>query len=230
MINGEGSSAAAAATANLDEMEDEAVAAAEQAVENKRKRKKTEEKAMEMIKNAKKKKKQKKSHKKKSGGSDDDDDVDDDYDDALDLYTKARPAPGQFGNCELCEKRFTVTPYSKEGPDGGLLCTACGKQMVKDVKTEDKAKQKKVVGKKRRQVESNRLDGLSINGVKSLQQLCIEKIVQNYDSIEELGDIAPTLLNQLSMIFSKRRVMNSKTLKPFMRPNLQSMAIHDAAC
>ena len=77
----------------------------------------------------------------------------------MDMYKKAKPLPGQLENCELCDKRFTVTPYSKAGPEGGLLCTPCGKEMVKAAKTQEKIK-KPVVRKGRRKIESNRLDGL----------------------------------------------------------------------
>lgn len=195
----------------------EAIAAAEEAVENTKKRKRNEEKAIEKI------KKHKKSKKAKKGG-----DSDDDFEDIG--YKKALPLPGQLSNCDICGKRFTVTPYTKEGPDGGFLCAHCGKQMTKDLKAEQKAKQKKPAGRKRRQAESNRLDGIAANKVKSLQQLCIEKAVQYHDDVEELGDMPQKLMDRLSAIFSKKRVMNSKTLKLFMRPDVEEIAIHDAAC
>ncbi|KAF4552770.1 Hypothetical protein D9617_9g025610 [Elsinoe fawcettii] len=220
--NGEGPSTRAAQPGEDDEADlevAEAVAAAEEAAEKSRKRKRTEKEAIEKIKDAKKKKKSKKKHV---------DSDDDDYD-ALDIYKKAKPMPGQFENCELCDKRFTVTPYSVEGPDGGLLCTPCGKKQKQDLKKEEKAAQKKPAGKKRRQVESNRLDGVLANRAKSLQQLCIEKVVQYHDDVEELGDIPQALLERVSTIFSKKRVMTSKTLKLFVRPDLDTIAIHDAA-
>ncbi|PSK60340.1 DNA repair protein rhp7 [Elsinoe australis] len=215
--NGEGPSTRGQ-TAEENEAEiQEAIVAAEEAAETSRKRKRNEKEAIEKIKNAKKKKKSKKNE------SDDDD-----YD-ALDIYKKAKPMPGQFEHCEICDKRFTVTPYSKEGPDGGLLCTPCGKQQTKDVKAEAKAQQKKPAGRKRRQVESNRLDGIAPNRAKSLQQLCIEKVVQYHDDVDELGDMPQALLERVSAIFSKKRVMTSKTLKLFVRPDLDTIAIHDAA-
>ena len=224
---GEGSSAQAAAQQVAEEEADAVeVAEAALATENKRKRKRKLDDAIEKSKMMKKAKTAKK-HKKKP----DSDDEDDDYDEEFGGYKKAKPMPGQLENCEICSKRFTVTPYSKEGPDGGLLCTPCGKQQTKDMEKEKKATVKKPAGRKRRQIESNRLDGiLAMNRAKTLQQLCIEKIAMYHDSIESLGEMPDTLLERLGQIFSKKRVMNSKTMPLFVRPDLDTVAIHDAAC
>ncbi|EMC96851.1 glycosyltransferase family 34 protein [Baudoinia panamericana UAMH 10762] len=203
--------------------EDEALAAAAQAEEDEKKskkRKRTEKEAIDKIKKAKATKKGKKAKK-------DDPDDESEYED--DFYKKARPAPGQFEHCEICSKRFTVTPYSKEGPDGGLLCTPCGKELAKDIKKEQKATSSKPVGKKRRKLESDRLDGVARCGAKSLVQLCIEKVAAHHDSIEELGDLPQPLVERLSQLFSKKRVMKSKTLPLFLRPDLESVVVHDAA-
>lgn len=145
------------------------------------------------------------------------------------MYAKSKPMPGQFENCEICNKRFTVTAYSKEGPDGGLLCTPCGKSLAKDAKDAQKAAQPKKIGRKRRQVESNRLDGIAPNKAKSLQQLCIEKLVEEHEVLSTLGDLQPQLLERLAQIFAKKRVLTSKTLKLFMRPTVNTISIHDAA-
>ena len=179
----------------------------------------------------------------KKRGSDDDDDQedgeDDDYIDnafGRDMYRKAPPAPGQFDNCEQCSKRFTVTPYSKTGPEGGLLCASCGK-LQKDAN--NKANRASAAGRKpggtsagrkRRKIESDRMDGKIHLGARSLQQLCIEKVVAHHNDIEEFGDMPGAILERLSMIFSKNRVLGSKTLPLFLRPDLDTVAIHDAAC
>ena len=131
-----------------------------------KKRKRREEAAVIKIKNNKAKKKQKKGN---GGDSDGDDDV------AWDMYTKKQPLPGQLENCEKCEKRFTVTPYSKTGPDGGLLCAKCSKeQEAQKKKDQKKPKAKAVSREKRRQVQSNLLDGIVQVGAKSLQDICIK--------------------------------------------------------
>lgn len=101
-------------------------------------------------------------------GEDDDDDI------AWDMYTKKTPLPGQLENCELCDKRFTVTAYSKTGPEGGLLCTKCSKEQEAQEKKNQKPKNRVMSGGQRRQRESDILDGILPSGPRSLQDLCIK--------------------------------------------------------
>ncbi|KAI9723865.1 MAG: hypothetical protein M1828_003984 [Chrysothrix sp. TS-e1954] len=175
------------------------------------------------------KKKAKKGKKGKKKGSDDD--FSDSDNDILgrDMYKKAQKMPGQLENCDVCNKRFTVTPYSKPGPEGGLLCTPCGKQLAKDEKAASKQTPKGGQGKKRRQVESNRLDGLARYGSKSLTDMCINLVAKHHGDVEELGDLPGVLLDKLSQIFSKKRVLDPRTLQFFLRPDVDTVAIHDAA-
>ena len=93
---------------------------------------------------------------------------------AWDMYTKSKPLPGQLENCELCEKRFTVTAYSKTGPHGGLLCTKCSKEQEAETKKDNKKKKPAMARELRRQVQSKLLDGIVQKGAKSLQALCVE--------------------------------------------------------
>jgi DNA repair protein RAD7 len=194
------------------------------AAERTRKRKRNQDEAIAKIKKGKAATKAKKAQKKKKG-PDDDSDFEDDV---MDMYKKAKKLPGQLENCELCNKRFTVTPYSKAGPEGGLLCTPCGKEMAKDAKTEKKAN-KPVVRKGRRKMESNRLDGMTVRGPKSLQQLCIEKLAKHSEDIDELGEMPEGIMNRISEIFSKKRAMNSTTMKLFLQQDMDRVAIHEAA-
>ncbi|KAK5158304.1 UV-damaged DNA-binding protein rad7 [Recurvomyces mirabilis] len=222
---GEGASAQAP-----QQDDDEALAVAAQAEEDEKqtkKRKRNEKDAIDKIKKAKASKGGKGKKKAKRGDPDLDDDDGEEYED--EFNKKARPAPGQFEHCEVCSKRFTVTPYSKEGSDGGLLCTPCGKEFTKDLKKEQKAAQKQPVSRKRRKMESEKLDGVAAGGAKSLVQLCINRIAQHHDDVEELGDLPENLLDRLSAIFSKKRVMKSKTLPLFLRPDLDAVIVHDAA-
>lgn len=97
----------------------------------------------------------------------------DDDDDELALemmYQKSRPLPGQLENCEVCSKRFTVTSYSKTGPNGGLLCGKCSREVENE---EKKAKPKKTAPKTgRRQNQSKILDGIAAQGSPSLVEMC----------------------------------------------------------
>jgi DNA repair protein RAD7 len=216
-------------TAN-DTIDDEEAVAAAVAVDiieeedKKEKSRKRKHSAIENIKKAKASAKKDSKKKRKHDESDDDDDADF----TNDIYKKARPAPGQFEHCELCSKRFTVTPYSKEGPEGGLVCTPCGKELGKDAKAEKKSASKPA-GKKRRKMESDRLDGLAMGGAKSLQQLCISTVAKHHDELEEFGELPQSVLERLSEIFSKKRVLTSKTLPLFLRPDLDAVVVHEAA-
>lgn len=191
------------------------------AAERSRKRKRDQDEAIAKIKKGKVNKK--KAAKKKKAGSDEGSDFE-----MADMYKKAKPLPGQLENCEICEKRFTVTAYSKAGPDGGLLCTPCGKEMTKEAKANEKAS-KPVIRKARRKIESNRLDGFTSRGSKTLQQLCIEKLAKHSEDIDEFGEMPEAIMNRLSEIFGKKRAMNSTTFKLFLQPDLDKLAIHEAA-
>ncbi|EME49730.1 hypothetical protein DOTSEDRAFT_143985 [Dothistroma septosporum NZE10] len=226
---GEGASTA---TPNNGDEEVAAAVAAEAAEEEERaeaktkKRKRNEKEAIDNIKKAKASASKKGKKKAKKDDSDDSNEYDDDF--ARDMYKKSKPLPGQLNNCDVCDKRFTVTPYSKQGPDGGLLCAPCGKELAKDVKAEKKAAVK-AAGKKRRKVESDRLDGLAVGGAKTLQQLCLAKVAQHHEDVEELGDMPQPVLERLGEIFSKRRVMKPKTLPLFLRPDHDAVIVYDAA-
>ena len=97
------------------------------------------------------------------------------------MYEKKKPLPGQLENCENCDKRFTVTAYSKTGPEGGLLCTKCSKEQEDQRKKDLRPKPKAANRAKQRQARSNLLDGIVRNGSKTLQELCVE-----------VGDLRPS--------------------------------------
>jgi DNA repair protein RAD7 len=180
----------------------------------------------------KRRKSEEKSKKRQRDSDDDDDDGDGNYDDDLIarkmLYKKSQPLPGQFENCENCEKRFTVTPYSKTGPDGGLLCTKCSKEMGKEEKKQQPKKRGPQKGK-RRQTESDRLMGDVKPGTKSLLEICVRKVAANIVDIEEFGDLPQTLLDRLSQVLSQKRALDSRTLELFLQSDSTRIAIYDAA-
>lgn len=230
--------AAAASGSNSndqDDVEEQDEEEAEAAIERSRKRRRVQQEAIASIKSKKGKDKKARGKKRKfKKDSDDDDSNDSDYDiDDLERdmnKKKTIKLPGQLENCDVCGKRFTVTPYSKAGPDGGLLCTPCGKQLAAELGESSRAKTKTgSQGRKRRKFESEKLDGRAPMGVKSLSQLCIEKVVQHHGDIDDLGDLPQPLMERLSAIFTKNRVMKPKTLPLFLRPDHDAVIIHDCA-
>lgn len=167
--------AASAEVANDTEARDESV-------EQAKKRRRKEQAAIAKIKKSKEFQKRKLSLAGEPGEHDNDGL-------AWDMYTKSKPVPGQLENCELCAKRFTVTPYSKEGPDGGLLCAKCSKEVDAEKKKETKAKKPAISRDKRRKVQSNLLDGLVSNGAKTLQELCVEVgVCEKYGRYQDEAD------------------------------------------
>ncbi|KAI9747956.1 MAG: hypothetical protein M1815_003734 [Lichina confinis] len=130
------------------------------------KRKAEEQKAIEKIKKSKKFQ----SMKNRRGKCDSSEDSL-----ALEIYKEeiSRKA-GQLENCEKCGKRFTVTPYTKAGPKGGLLCPKCAKDLY-DVADKPAAKKKKAPGSGHtaRQKRAEMLDGVSSRGSRSLFDLCL---------------------------------------------------------
>lgn len=182
------------------------------------KRKKDQEKAIDKIKARKK-------SKKAQADSDDDDDP------LTSLFkaAKAAPLPGQMENCEICGKRFTVTPYSRAGPNGGLLCNPCGKELEKDA---PKKKAKRATGGpsgRRRTVQSRILDGTYTLGARSLMTLCIKTLVKNIDLADELGDLPPRVVDKISREMSKLRLVDSRTLDLFLQSSTDEVKIYDAA-
>ncbi|KAI4217737.1 MAG: hypothetical protein LQ351_000333 [Letrouitia transgressa] len=184
----------------------------------KKKRKRKEEKVLAKIKESKEFNKQK----KKKGKHDDDDSGP-----MWDMYAKSAPMPGQLENCEACQKRFTVTAYSKEGPGGGLLCTKCSKEQETQRKKDAKPKKQAGPRERQRQARSNLLDGLVQNGSPSLLEMCIKQVADNIQDVDEFGDLPHKLLNRLSQILSKRRVITSRTMNLFLTPGLETIDLYD---
>jgi DNA repair protein RAD7 len=88
-------------------------------------------------------------------------------------HSPIKRMPGQIDNCVECGVRFTVTPYSKAAPEGlyeagGLFCAKCANAVLGPKKPTNRNRER------RRQAQSNLLDGRSQRGAKSLLQLCIE--------------------------------------------------------
>ena len=192
-------------------------------VAERQKRKRKEEKALLKIRQSKEFKRRKFEAKKRGSDDEDDDTI------ARTMMAKAKPLPGQLDNCETCGKRFTVTPYSKTGSEGGLLCGKCSKELKdeeKKVQAQEKKKKPAPKGRKR-QTESDRMMGDVKPGAKSLAEQCVRKVADVVNDIEEFGDMPQYLLDRLSQILSKKRVLNSRTLDLFLRPENKSISIYD---
>ncbi|GAB1315028.1 UV-damaged DNA-binding protein rad7 [Madurella fahalii] len=184
---------------------------------------KKEQRAIEKIKASKK------FQKRKRGLADSDDE--DDLARAI-FQQRAAPLPGQMENCAICGTRFTVTPYTRNGPDGGLLCNPCGKELDKDDATVKKKKAKRASGGavgKRRQMQSSILDGTYSLGAKSLMTLCIETLARNIHLAEDLGDLPTSVIDKIARKLSRYRLLDSRTLSLFLQPTAEEVNIYDGA-
>ncbi|RYC59045.1 hypothetical protein CHU98_g7162 [Xylaria longipes] len=197
-----------------------AAAAAHRARDQKRKK---QEEAIAKIKKSRTYKKQ-----KRGADSESDDDL------ALALFNeKMTPLPGQMSNCEICGKRFTVTPYSRSGPEGGLVCSPCGQKLAKDEDTNKKPKKKRGPAPKggagRRKIQSRILDGTYTVGAKTLMTLCIETLANNIHLADDLGDLPPPVIDRIARLLSKTRLLDSRTLDLFLQPHHDIIKVYDAA-
>lgn len=156
--------------------------------------------------------------------------MDDDEIDAA-AWEQYRAVPvrmGQIENCKICDKRFPVTGYSRAGPDGGLLCPACTKDL--DAREGPPKKKRKTVPKLgRRETESRKLDGTYHHGAKSLQTLCIDALCANVEQAETLGDLPDRQVEKAAQLLSKRRKLTPETWNLFLRPESNIVVCYEGA-
>jgi DNA repair protein RAD7 len=112
-----------------------------------------------------------------------------------------------------------------------LLCTPCSKEVDKD-ETAKKKKVKRASGGavgRRRQLQSNILDGTYSLGAKSLMTLCIETLAKNIDLAEDFGDLPSSIIDKIARKLSKHRLLDPRTLSLFLQPTTEEVLIYDGA-
>ncbi|KAH7342321.1 hypothetical protein BKA65DRAFT_290168 [Rhexocercosporidium sp. MPI-PUGE-AT-0058] len=185
------------------------------------KRKKEEEKAIAKIKASKKFQ----SRRRKFGSEDE---LSDEDEAARAMWKSDKaPLPGQMENCAVCEKRFSVTGYSKPGPDGGLLCPKCTRDLNKEEGAARK-KRKTAVGQARRQIQSNLLDGI-YPGAKKLMTLCIETVAKHVEDASSLGDLPAPMVDKVAASLAKKWLITPATLNLFLRPGYDTVTVYDGS-
>jgi DNA repair protein RAD7 len=109
------------------------------------------------------------------------------------------------------------------------LCTKCSKELKNEEKKDEQAKKKKAAAPRgrRRQTESDRLMGDVKPGAKSLVDICVRRVANVVHDIEEFGDMPQNLLDRLSQILSKQRVLTPRVLELFLRQDLDRISIYD---
>jgi DNA repair protein RAD7 len=157
--------------------------------------------------------------------------ADSDSDFLDELLARSAPLPGQMENCEICDKRFTVTPYSRAGPNGGLVCNPCGKELDKENPLAKKKGRKPTGGAsgKRRNIQSKILDGTYRIGAPSMMTMCVKVLVKNIELADDLGDIPPSAIDKIARNLSKNRMVDSRTLDLFLQPSAHDVYVYDGA-
>ncbi|KAJ6263429.1 DNA repair protein rhp7 [Drechslerella dactyloides] len=179
--------------------------------------------AKSQLKKAKKAEAKKVKKARRDAGDEVSDDDDSDY--GNDAGLPAVLLPGQIAFCAECNCRFTVTPYSRPGPDDeGLLCNACGK---KNAPVEAAARKKKQVTRTNKKSAARALLDGDSGGVKSLQELCIELVAKHIDDVEMLGNIGTYNMDKICQIISKNRSLNDHTMKLFLEPGNRTINLYD---
>lgn len=72
------------------------------------------------------------------------------------------------------------------------------------------------------------LDGTYTLGAKSLLSLCIETLARNIHLADDLGEMPDRTIDKIARNLSKKRLVDSNTLKLFLQPSAQDIAIYDA--
>lgn len=72
------------------------------------------------------------------------------------------------------------------------------------------------------------LDGTYTLGAKSLMNLCIETLARNIHLADDLGEMPDRTIDKIARILSKKRLVDPNTLKLFLQPTAQDIAIYDA--
>lgn len=149
-----------------------------------------------------------------------------------DVVDLIRARAGFVDHCEICSKKFTVTPYTKTGPNGGLLCADCGRALNNDRLPDAKRPKPKPMGKrpgKKREIQSRIMDRTFKVGAKDLTTLCVETLARNVELAESLGDLPPHLIDKAARLLSKRRLVDGNTISLFVQPSTEILKIYDGA-
>lgn len=72
------------------------------------------------------------------------------------------------------------------------------------------------------------LDGTYTLGAKSLMNLCIETLAKNIHLADDLGELPDRTIDKIARMLSKKRLVDPNTLKLFLQPTAQDIAIYDA--
>ncbi|CAX43446.1 DNA repair protein, putative [Candida dubliniensis CD36] len=134
---------------------------------------------------------------------------------------------GEQDDCVDCGQTFELTVSSRFIKEkNGYLCNSCN-QLLKA--RERKAKMNQMNARKKRKRVAQALLNKTDVRIPKLQDVCIKKITENIEDVDVLGDIGQMNMNRISMILSKNRSLNDKTISLFLSPDLKSLQFWDCS-
>jgi DNA repair protein RAD7 len=144
--------------------------------------------------------------------------------DELDINPKKRKQPLKKANplnlthvrfCERCQRRFLDL-------DESAFCTAC----LTIGASANPSKASKHAAKKR-EMQAYQLTGESKVAVLPLRDLCINLVAEYIDDLDQLGFLPPNSKRQISMIISRQRKLDGKTLQLFLGQDEDTIELFD---
>jgi DNA repair protein RAD7 len=144
-------------------------------------------------------------------------------------------AAGAIDFCPSCDKRFTVTAYTKHTDQGGL-CHKCGplhgkaKAAGGALSGTDLVTSAAVEGAKRAKPR-RKPNQLAFDAAKfpTLQSLCINIIANNIEHVEALIGVGGQNMDKISKSIAKNRRLTSRTMLLFLQPTLKQLAFYDCS-
>ncbi|RCK54682.1 DNA repair protein RAD7 [Candida viswanathii] len=134
---------------------------------------------------------------------------------------------GEDDECVECGQTFELSVSSRFVKEvAGYLCNQCN-QLLKAKERKLRANQLNA-RKKRKKVAQALLNKSDVR-IPKLQDVCIKKITENIEDVDVLGDIGQVNMNRISMILSKNRSLNNKTISLFLTPDLKHLEFWDCS-
>lgn len=125
--------------------------------------------------------------------------------------------------CASCGSKFTLTVYTRQLKDGGVLCRACAQERKPAKRTVEAA------ARKRRKKLAESLLEMRANKAPTLQELCISLVAEYIHEIDELGDLSQMDVNRIARIVTRNRKLTPKTLQLFAMPMLKQLELWDCS-
>lgn len=116
-----------------------------------------------------------------------------------------------------------------------LLCPVCSQEKVSKGKTstsraqEAKTEAYKTTKLYRKKVAAALLDRREYSNVPSLQDTCINLIIENIENVEALGSLSYHNRDRIARILSRNRQLNTSTVKLFLEPTVKVLELWDCS-